>query len=81
MSLPVYVNEPLTDLQRRAEAFEASELLDQVLPLITLSEQPGVLALAECIHLAYHKPSSVCCSPAAAAMRRVLLPLREDLHC
>lgn len=32
LSLPTHVNEPLTDLQRRAEAFEASELLDQVPP-------------------------------------------------
>ncbi|CAL5227045.1 g9943 [Coccomyxa viridis] len=28
LSLPTHINEPLTDLQRRAEAFEASELLD-----------------------------------------------------
>ena len=30
LSLPTHINEPLTDLQRRAEAFEASELLDAV---------------------------------------------------
>ena len=30
LSLPTHLNEPLTDLQRRAEAFEASELLDMV---------------------------------------------------
>ncbi len=30
LSLPTHINEPLTDLQRRAEAFEASELLDVV---------------------------------------------------
>ena len=30
LTLPTHVNEPLTMLQRRAEAFQSSELLDQV---------------------------------------------------
>ena len=30
LALPTHINEPLTDLQRRAEAFENSELLDEV---------------------------------------------------
>lgn len=30
LALPTHINEPLTDLQRRAEAFETSELLDEV---------------------------------------------------
>ena len=30
LALPTHINEPLTDLQRRAEAFEHSELLDDV---------------------------------------------------
>ena len=50
LSLPVYVNEPLTDLQRRAEAFEASELLDQVLLIDVIPEQPKMSALPECSH-------------------------------
>lgn len=30
LSIPTHVNEPLTDLQRRVEAMEYCELLDQV---------------------------------------------------
>ena len=43
LSLPTHINEPLTDLQRRAEAFEASELLD-VVRFCCLSVTPSVYA-------------------------------------
>ena len=35
LSVPVYVNEPLSELQKRAEGFESSYLLDQVSLLAT----------------------------------------------
>ena len=84
LSLPVYVNEPLTDLQRRAEAFEASELMDQVLLSNVFPEQAKMPVLAECIHcLSCERQlsGSVCCSLAAAAIERVLPPLGESTHC
>ena len=84
LSLPVYVNEPLTDLQRRAEAFEASELLDQVLLSKDFPEQHKKSALAECIHClsCEREPSgSLCCSLAAVITARALLPLGNHLHC
>ena len=82
LSLPVYVNEPLTDLQRRAEAFEASELLDQVLLVAALLELPNISAPAEyipCLLQESHPSSCVCCHLAAAAMGTILLPLGESL--
>ena len=33
MVLPTHLNEPLTELQRRAEAYQYSELLDTVCPV------------------------------------------------
>jgi hypothetical protein len=32
--LPTHINEPLTELQRRTEAYESSDLLDAVRPLL-----------------------------------------------
>jgi hypothetical protein len=43
LALPTHINEPLTDLQRRAEAFETSELLDLVREDVYESLHPATL--------------------------------------
>ena len=44
LALPTHVSEPLTDTQRRIEAFESSELLDQA----SLKPLQQTLSLAAC---------------------------------
>ena len=53
LALPTHVNEPLTVLQRRAEAFHSSELLDKVTPFPVYDMQlfaPCTIALVRGAH-------------------------------
>ena len=61
LSLPTHINEPLTDLQRRAEAFEASELLDVVCSIdVSATTSSGLSYPMEFILVTHGLPSTLC---------------------